>query len=61
METNTNPGIRINKYLSDAGVCSRREADKYISQGKVIIDGVKAEIGSRVLPGSLVNILWKAC
>ncbi|HHT56230.1 23S rRNA pseudouridine(2604) synthase RluF [Herbinix luporum] len=59
METNTNPGIRINKYLSDAGVCSRREADKYISQGKVIIDGVKAEIGSRVLPGSLVTFCGK--
>src|SRR5690606_12736635 len=57
--TNTNPGIRINKYLSDAGVCSRREADKYISQGKVIIDGVKAEIGSRVLPGSLVTFCGK--
>ena len=47
-------GVRINKYLGDAGVCSRREADKYIEQGKVTIDGVVAEMGSRVFPGQKV-------
>ncbi len=47
-------GIRINKYLGDAGVCSRREADSFIAAGKVLIDGVPAEMGSRVFPGQKV-------
>ena len=47
-------GVRINKYLGDAGVCSRREADTYIAEGKVTIDGVIAEMGSRVFPGQQV-------
>ena len=47
-------GIRINKYLSDAGICSRREADTVIASGKVTIDGVAAEMGSRVMPGQKV-------
>ena len=41
-------GIRINKFLADAGVCSRREADKAIEAGLVEIDGVKAVMGSRI-------------
>ena len=48
-------GVRINKFLGDAGVCSRREADKYIEQGKVTIDGEIAEMGSRVFPGQQVT------
>lgn len=52
-------GIRINKYLSDAGVCSRREADRYIAQGKVYIDGIKAEMGSRVRTDSKVTFCGK--
>lgn len=47
-------GIRINKYLSEAGVCSRREADRQIENGNVVIDGEKAERGSRVFPGQVV-------
>ena len=52
-------GIRINKYLGDAGVCSRREADKFIEQGKVTIDGIVAEMGSRVFPGQKVTFNGK--
>jgi len=52
-------GVRINKYLGDAGVCSRREADKFIEQGKVTIDGVVAEMGSRVFPGQKVTFNGK--
>ena len=47
-------GVRINKYLSDAGICSRREADTVIASGKVTIDGKAAEMGSRVMPGQKV-------
>lgn len=49
-------GIRINKFLSDAGLCSRREADRYIAEGRVKIDGIKAEIGSRVRHESRVTL-----
>lgn len=55
-----NKGIRINKYLADAGVCSRREADKAIEAGLVEIDGEKAVAGSRVTdPASKVTYKGK--
>lgn len=54
-EEKKDEAVRINKYLSDAGVCSRREADTYIEQGKVLIDGVPAVMGSKVLPGQKVS------
>ncbi|MGN1084053.1 MAG: 23S rRNA pseudouridine(2604) synthase RluF [Lachnospiraceae bacterium] len=47
-------GVRINKYLADAGVCSRRAADRFVEEGKVFIDGECAVAGSRVLPGQRV-------
>lgn len=40
--------IRLNKYLSDAGVCSRREADAAIEKGKVLVDGIPATMGMKV-------------
>ncbi len=51
--------IRINKFLSEAGVCSRREADRYIEEGKVLIDGEKAEMGSKVGKESIVTFMGK--
>lgn len=48
--------MRINKYISDSGYCSRREADKLIEQGNVTINGKKATIGSQVLDGQEVKI-----
>lgn len=48
-------GIRINKFLSEAGVCSRREADRQVQAGNVIVDGKTAEVGTRVLPGQQVS------
>lgn len=47
-------GMRLNKYLSDVGVCSRRQADKYIGEGKVSIDGHTAVMGEKVFPGQRV-------
>lgn len=47
-------GVRINKYLSEAGVCSRREADRQVELGNVTIDGKTAETGARVFPGQEV-------
>lgn len=49
-----NEGIRINKYLSEAGVCSRREADRQVELGNVIIAGKTAVMGDKVLPGQSV-------
>ncbi|MDD3252641.1 MAG: pseudouridine synthase [Lachnospiraceae bacterium] len=40
--------IRLNKYLSEQGICSRREADRLTEAGKVTIDGRRAEVGERV-------------
>ena len=41
-------GIRLNKYLSDAGICSRRQADKLIENGEITINGEVANLGSKV-------------
>ena len=48
--------IRINKYLSEAGVCSRREADRLIAEGRVTVEGLKAETGMKVMPGSRILV-----
>ena len=48
--------MRLNKYLSEAGVCSRREADRLIESGKVTVDGVRAQTGMRVTPGQTVKV-----
>jgi 23S rRNA pseudouridine2604 synthase len=48
--------IRINKFISEKGVCSRREADKLIEAGRVTINGVKAETGSKVKAGDEVRL-----
>ena len=51
--------IRINKYISEKGLCSRREADELIRQGRVTINGKKASIGSKVYPGDIVKLEGK--
>lgn len=48
-------GIRINKYLSGRGICSRRRADRLISAGRITVDGETAQVGTRVLPGQVVR------
>jgi 23S rRNA pseudouridine2604 synthase len=47
---------RINKYLSEAGHCSRRAADKLIEQNRVTINGVVPEMGTKVQPGDIVAV-----
>lgn len=51
---NETSAVRINKFLSQAGLCSRRQADFYIEQGKVTVDGKKAQPGTKVLEGQEV-------
>ncbi|MCU7556260.1 pseudouridine synthase [Macrococcus capreoli] len=48
--------MRINKYLSEAGVCSRRGADKWIEAGRVKINGAFAEVGSKVGDDDIVTV-----
>ncbi|MEG0094389.1 MAG: S4 domain-containing protein, partial [Erysipelotrichaceae bacterium] len=48
--------VRLNKYIASSGYCSRREADRYIEEGKVSIDGVIAQIGTKVFPNQLVVV-----
>jgi 23S rRNA pseudouridine2604 synthase len=47
---------RLNKYLSEAGYCSRRAADKLIDEGRVTINGVVPEMGTKVLAGDEVKV-----
>lgn len=51
--------IRLNKYLSGAGVCSRREADRLIESGAVKVDGEKAYPGMKIHPGQDVFVKGK--
>ena len=48
--------VRLNKYLSEAGVCSRREADRLIETGRVTVDGQRAQTGMRIVPGQVVKV-----
>lgn len=48
--------IRLNKYISESGLCSRREADKYIADGHVFINGRRATIGDQVKAGDRVRV-----
>jgi len=47
---------RINKYLSEVGYCSRRAADKLIDQGRVTINGVVPEMGTKITDGDVVKV-----
>lgn len=51
--------VRINKYLSEAGVCSRRAADKLIEEGRVRVDGIVAVTGTKVQDGQKVSVNGK--
>lgn len=52
-------GIRLNKYLSDAGICSRRAADRAIEAKKVYINGKPAVMGQKVMPQDKVEFEGK--
>ena len=48
--------MRLNQYLSANGVCSRREADRLIEAGRVLVNGEKAQLGCRVAAGDAVEV-----
>jgi len=51
-----NSGIRLNKFIAESGMCSRREADKFIERGTVMINGRRAVVGDVVRPRDRVSV-----
>lgn len=50
-----NEGIRLNRFIADSGLCSRRKADELIGQGRIYINGAPAVVGTRVFPEDTVT------
>ncbi|MEG0077323.1 pseudouridine synthase, partial [Anaerorhabdus sp.] len=48
--------IRLNKYISNSGYCTRKEADRLIESGKVMIDGIHAKLGDQVFDNQIVTV-----
>jgi len=48
--------LRLNKYISETGACSRREADKWIEAGRVTCNGIRATLGAQVADGDEVRV-----
>lgn len=48
--------MRLNKYISETGICSRREADAWIAAGRVRVNGAPAELGTQVNEGDVVEV-----
>ena len=47
---------RLNKYISESGICSRRDADRFVEQGNVYINGKRAQVGDQVVNGDTVKV-----
>lgn len=47
---------RLNKYIRESGICSRRDADRFIEQGNVFINGKRASVGDQVVAGDTVKV-----
>ena len=48
--------MRLNKYISSSGTCSRRDADRFIEEGRVLVNGRKAKVGASVPRGAKVQV-----
>ncbi len=48
--------MRLNKFISETGACSRREADKWIEAGRVTLNGARATLGTQVVDGDVVAV-----
>ena len=56
MEKTNENSVNLNKYISSTGICSRREAEKLIIEGRVTINGKPTQLGNRVFEGDIVKI-----
>lgn len=59
MESTNENSVNLNKYISSTGICSRREAEKLIIEGRVTINGKPTQLGNRVSEGDVVKINGK--
>lgn len=55
IEKDITDGIRVNKYMSDCGICSRRQADRYVEEGRITVNGEVAVMGTKIFPGDIVK------
>jgi 23S rRNA pseudouridine2604 synthase len=55
IEKDIQEGIRVNKYLSDCGICSRRQADRYVEEGRIQVNGQVAVMGTKIFGGDEVR------
>jgi len=60
MENNNKASINLNKFISSTGICSRREAEKLITAGRVTINGKPTQLGNRVFDGDVVKVDGRA-
>ncbi len=60
MSEESTSSTRLNKFISDTGICSRREADKLIEAGKVMVNGVTATLGMRASEADEVTVNGKS-
>lgn len=56
MDRSKREAIRLNKYLSESGICSRREADRFIEAGRVTVDGQTAVTGMKISPEQIIKV-----
>ena len=56
MDTNNKQSINLNKFISSTGICSRREAEKLIIDGRVTINGKPTQLGNRVFNKDIVKV-----
>ena len=56
MDTNNQKSTNLNKYISSSGICSRREAEKFINEGRVTLNGKSTQLGNRVTKNDLVKL-----
>jgi 23S rRNA pseudouridine2604 synthase len=56
LDTNNQQSINLNKYISSSGICSRREAEKFINEGRVTINGKPTQLGNRVNKKDVVKL-----
>ncbi len=56
MENSNEQSINLNKFISSTGICSRREAERLITAGRVTINGKPTQLGNRVFEGDIVKV-----
>lgn len=56
IEKDIKEGIRVNKYLSDCGICSRRQADRLVEEGRIQVNGEVAVMGTKVFENDVVKL-----